>query len=259
MDSTTIAPLSFGLTEKPNRKPRQKSAKRLQQEQADIQDGLAHAKAWLDETHPALIKASLETVGEKYDWRKDCWPMLRHDFSSLHDQIDSRGKTYWRAFISEVRRHWDYVEPAWIFVMYQRGIDEGRRWVSEIAPPELVERLRLLFSQTPQTVLPAPWQSDDENQGFPSPAHKLVVTLLGDSYPRLPCLDEDYLPEIEADCKAFRDFWQPFVEEAMDRVQAVDSSRTSKLNNPNYIGGFIEGACGHSEAIARKFTLGRRQ
>lgn len=239
-----------------SKKPRQKSVKRLEQEQADTQDGRTHAKAWLDESHPALIHALLDCVGKEFDYSRKVWQALPWEHHGLQAQFEARGKTYWQAFIAEVRRHWGHMKRVWVSVMYKTGIDDGRRWASEVALPDLVAHLRQTFEEAPLTILPSPERRDDEYNGYPSPAHKLVVTLLGDAYPRLPCPDEDYLPEIDADCKEFRDFWHPFVEEAMARVQVAYAFSTSKLNDANYIAGFIDGACGQSEVLTCKFALG---
>jgi hypothetical protein len=243
-------------TEHRSKKTRQKSEKKQEQEQADARDGSGYATAWLHEAHPSLIHALLDCVGEEFDLGKKAWQFLPWEHAGLEAQIEARGKTYWQAFIAGVRRHWVHMKRVWIFVMYQKGIDDGRRWAAGIAPPVLADRLRQTFDETPQTLLPSSERRYDEHEGFPSPAHKLVVKLLGDAYPRVPCPDEDYLPEIEADCKEFRDFWQPFVEEPIDRVLATDAFTTSKLNDANYIAGFIDGACGKSEVLARKFSLG---
>lgn len=237
------------------RKTRQTSAKRRQQDLADAQDGLALAKAWLETAHPYQIHALLGRVGENYDWTKKVWHAIPLEHRDLQAQFQARGQKYWQAFIAEIRRHWCHARRVWVSVMYQKGIDDGRRWAAEVAPPELVARLRQAFEEAPLTILPASRPSD-EYEGFPSPAHKLVVTLLGDAYPRLPCPDEDYLPDIDADCKEFREFWQPFVDEPIDHIQAADAFDTSKLNDPNYVSGFIDGACGQSAALAAKFALG---
>ncbi|WP_088260464.1 hypothetical protein [Fimbriiglobus ruber] len=213
--------------------------------------GSEDAQKWLETAHPDEIIAFIRAVGERHSRIRNPWALLRTDFPQLHDDLESWGKEYSDAFISCVRTRWHVVKMPWEHVMYSEGIADGRKWANETTRPQLVESLRSAVTNRPLEVLPNKLNSYDQWE-FVSPAHKLVVSVLGDEYPRSAPAERDDIGDIISDCDEFKEFWQPFVDEPMDKVvkTLLDvTSSTCKLQSPIYIAGFVDGALGLSDSL----------
>jgi hypothetical protein len=213
--------------------------------------GSEDAQKWLETAHPDDIIAFIRAVGERHSRIRNPWASLRSDFPQLHDELESWGKDYSDAFISCVRIRWHVVKRPWEHVLYSEGIADGCKWAIETTRPQLLESLRSTVTSRPLEVLPDELSCNDQWE-FASPAHKLVASVLGDEYPRSAPAEGDDIGDIISDCDEFKEFWQPFVDEPMDKVVKTlleVTSSTCKLQSPIYIAGFVDGALGLSDTL----------
>jgi len=134
---------------------------------------------------------------------------------------------------------------ALVFHRHQEGVEDGRRWTSACADDSQHARIsEFARAMSSREIFVGPNYRDPW-----TPAHLLVAYLLADAYPA----DED--GEQLDDCKEFREFWQPFVDEPMDKVMSnlrlYGFRAGHKLQDHHYIAGFIDGALGLSDQLGR--------
>lgn len=216
--------------------------------------GSEDAQKWLETAHPLDIIAFIRAVGERHPRISNPWIGLQGEFQQLHDELESWGRDYANAFISCVRTRWHVVKMPWEHIMYTDGVTDGRKWALETTRPQLVENLRSVVTHRPLDIIPDEFSLHDQ-MGLPSPAHDLVVSVLGDEYPRSAPAQGDEIGDIIPDCDEFKDFWQPFIDEPMDKVVKTllaTTSNTCKLESPIYIAGFVDGALGLSDSLRLK-------
>jgi len=252
-DESDAAPLLLKMQDKPSKTSvlaeRKKKRKLFEQHQ-----GRDDAQMWLETVHPADIMAFIRRIGEFSYRRSRPWIDLDEAFRELRNHLESWGNEYSRAFISCVRRHWNVIRRSWENVLYTQGIADGSRWASDIAHPKQVERIR---SEIKQRSLDTPWEElwFCDKMEYCTPAHRLVVWVLGDEYPRLPPAHGDDIGDIVTDCDEFKQFWQPFiagpVDEVLDDLKKV-GGKFSKLESETYIAGFVDGALAISQDLKAK-------
>jgi hypothetical protein len=177
------------------------------------------------------------------------YPWAKCPFPDLRKTLESNGHPYTVGFIRGVQDTFQAEYSALSFLRHREGVEDGRRWASDYA--NVVQFARMIeFAHSDGTreifvVHRQLW-------GSMTPAHQLVEYLLDDAYP----YDED--SESLIDCREFREFWQPFVDEPMDKVmsnlQLYGFRAGHKLQDRNYVAGFVDGALGLSEQLRQRLS-----
>lgn len=165
--------------------------------------------------------------------------------------LESKGLRYTVGFIRAVQDSFQAEYSAFAFHRYREGTENGRRWATEYASDEHLVRIReyaqveisrsIFVHSFPKELFPQ-W----------TPAHELLAFLYEDV-----CLSSED-GELHFDCSEFRDFWQPFVNEPMNKVLAKVKRywyrAGHKLQDRHYIAGFVNGALGLTEQLERRLN-----
>ena len=219
----------------------------LRQEQRER--GATEGMKWAQSAHPVELGRFVDHVGLIVDrYRSDPWKAI-YEFPVL-DVHKSEGKDYLRSFNNAVREIWRVRGRVCSMRRVHEGFPDGVRWTEEFSTPELLSRLEAVLRED-VTSLPIGSGGKDYRR-WVTPAHAIVVQLLGEEYPE----DEDDSEYFAIDCDEFREFWKPFVTEPLDDflAQAAKDNPgiiTHKLADPHYIEGFIAGALSSLEECHR--------
>ncbi len=175
-------------------------------------------------------------------------PWSKCPFPDLRETLESKGRHYTVGFIRAVQDSFQAEYSAFVFHRYREGTENGRQWASEHASDELRVRIReFAQSDYSRDIFVCP--RSDESW---TPAHELLEFIYENTY------SSDDFWESHFDCSEFRDFWQPFVNEPMNKVLAnleqYGYRAGHKLQDRHYIAGFVDGALGHSEQLERRLN-----
>jgi hypothetical protein len=175
-------------------------------------------------------------------------PWANCPFPELRKKLRSEGRDYTHLFIEAVQDAFKAEYSAHVFLRHGEGVQDGRRWAAEYATDGQIAQISN-FSQSFWTR--AVFNGPDPCESW-TPAHRLVLNLLGDAYPN----GEDGKPQ--NNCTEFREFWQPFVNEPMDEVMSTlelfGFRAGHKLQDRQYIAGFVDGALGLSENLKLRLS-----
>lgn len=223
------------------------AARREQARFRDYKRGFADGDEWVGTCDLFEAREFVNKMGwdvpwsERYPWKKCSLPDLRR-------RLRSGGRAYTHAFMQAVQNDFQAEHSALVFHRHQEGVEDGRRWASDFANGGQHARVSN-FAQSFWTreVFVGP----DHCESW-TPAHRLVAYLLDDAYP----IGEDRKPRV--DCTEFREFWQPFVKEPMDKVmsnlQLYGFRAGHKLQDRNYVVGFVDGVLGLSGKLGRRLS-----
>ena len=207
--------------------------------------GWADGKRWLAAADPFEVRELVNKIG----WNAPCSslsPWKTCPFNDLRKKLRSEGRDYTYMFIQAVQNCFMAEHSALVFHRHREGAEDGRRWASEYANAgQLAQISKFARSFWTRAIFIGP----DPCESW-TPAHRLVLDLLPDAYPD----GEDGKPQ--EDCTEFREFWQPFVNEPMDKVMSsmklYGFRAGHKLQDRHYVVGFVDGALGLSEQIRQR-------
>lgn len=175
-------------------------------------------------------------------------PWTKCSFPDLRKKLRSEGSDYTNMFIEAVQDGFKAEHSALVFRRHREGVEDGRRWASEHANDgQLAQIGHFARSFWTREIFVGPDPCE-----LWTPAHRLVLDLLGDAYP----IGDDGKPQ--KDCTEFRQFWQPFVNEPMDKVMSnltlYGFRAGHKIQDRHYVVGFVDGALGLSEQLGRRLS-----
>ncbi len=213
-------------------------------------DGLADGHTWVVTSDHFDVLEFVTNVGWNIPFTERN-PWATCPFPDLRMTLETKGSPYTVGFIRAVQDTFQAEHSALVFHRHQEGVEDGRRWASEYADDRHHVLIRE-FAQSDRTreifVRPYPHNSHQ----LWTPAHDLVEYLFDDTYP----YDEDLASLF--DCSEFREFWQPFVNEPMDKVMSdlklFGFRAGHKLQDGHYIAGFVDGALGLSENLKLRLS-----
>jgi len=209
--------------------------------------GLADGHKWMATCDHFDAHKFVNAMGWDVPWSSRT-PWAKCPFPELRKRLRSEGRDYTHLFIEAVQDAFKAESSALVFLRHGEGVEDGQRWASGYAKGGQLAQISD-FSQSFWTreVFIGP----DSCESW-TPAHRLVVDLLGDAYPN----GEDGKPQ--KNCTEFREFWQPFVNEPMDEVMSnlelFGFRAGHKLQNRHYIAGFVDGALGLSENLRLRLS-----
>ncbi len=223
---------------------------RKQKTELTFMDGMADGYTWAVTSDDCDVLEFVQHVGWDIPFSKR-YPWTECPFPDLRKTLESKGCRYTVGFIRAVQDSFQAKHSALVFHRHQEGVEDGRRWASEYANDIQHVRIRE-FAQSEGTreIFVRPYPHD--SHGLWTPAHELVEHLFNDTYPY-----DEYLAPL-FDCSEFREFWQPFVSEPMDKVMSdlklYGFRAGHKLQDHHYIAGFVDGALGLSEQLGRRLS-----
>ncbi len=140
-------------------------------------------------------------------------------------------------FKLETSRLMPCMRSAFEFACHFAGQKDGAVWANQFATELQISRLKLDW----------PYRRPNFQDFFDwTPSHSILLCILAEDYPG----DED--DDCLSDCPEYREFWQPFVAEPMERVLALfspESEPRHKLQMISYADGFVDGALGWSAEL----------
>ena len=212
------------------------------------EDGQADAREWLNDAHPFDVQELLESVG----WQMSQSIRFPWDYCptrSWRELLESKGRQYTFGFLDEVRNASQAVIFAFVYHRHHEGVQDGRRWASEVATEGQLSRLKSFSTDYRNREL---FAEPYFFVGSWTPAHELAVALVDGNCPA------DQSGELLSDCREFREFWQPFVQEPLETLIprfALDAFQgRHKLQDRHYVIGFIDGALGLSEQLGLRLS-----
>lgn len=213
----------------------------------DYKRGIAGGREWVATCDPFDALEFVNSIGWDVEWSSRA-PWTKCPFPDLRKRLRSEGRDYTHTFIQAVQDDFKAQHAALVSHRHQEGIVDGRLWTSDYAAVGQlahVEDFAWSFMTRGIFIGPEPYEPW-------TPAHRLVTCLMGDAYPH----DKEKYPLV--DCREFREFWQPFVNEPMDTVMSnlklYGFRAGHKLQDRHYIAGFVDGALGLSEQLGRRLS-----
>jgi hypothetical protein len=167
-------------------------------------------------------------------------------------RLTAKGKEYSLAFIQELANEFQASKKVLAKVLQEAGETDGRLWATEFSTREQVDRLRANLTDLNRRQ----FFIGNSRQCDPAwtPAHEFTGIVLGDAYP----VDAES-DEMISDCEEFRQFWQPFLAEPIEQVMAdlqrLDCCCKYKIQQQDYILGFVDGALGLSGRMRRRMNI----
>ena len=211
------------------------------------EDGQAYAREWLNDAHPFVVQELLASVG----WRMSQSIRSPWDYCptrSWREFLQSKGRQYTFGFFDEVRNASQAIIFAFVYHRHHEGVQDGRRWASEVATEGQLCRLKSFSTDYRNRELFA--EPYDLASSW-NPAYELVAYLFDGNYP-------DQQSELLSDGPEFREFWQPFVQEPLEnlipRFELIAFQGRHKLQDRHYMIGFVDGALGLSEQLGLRLS-----
>ena len=235
-----------------NHKPH-RTGKTLTDYTRGVRDGDEHARntPLADLSHGPFRVILRRGHDKRRPWRF----VLNHP--TLAEHLQSQGKHYANGYCDALARYHDLACRVRKHLRTNQGFHDGCRWATGYSTPDLHTsflRAMELYGGEP------PILNTEYDVWSPTVSHALLVHLYDGQYPTEEPIED---PEIEVrggpildavfDCPQFRDFWAPFVSEDMDEYMEILRASVEgdyKLNDSNYIRGFILGAVATNLQIA---------
>ena len=212
---------------------------------------------WMEDGHKWAVTSDFFDVQKfvnKVGWNvpySHQRPWSKCPFPDLRETLESKGQHYTVGFIRAVQNSFQAEYSALVFLRYREGTENGRKWASEYASDELLVRIRE-YAQLEISRRVFVHSYPHEFYPLWTPAHVLLEFIYDNTCPS----SED--GELHFDSSEFRDFWQPFVNEPMNKVLAnleqYGHRAGHKLQDHHYIAGFVDGALGHTEQLERRLN-----
>lgn len=221
---------------------RERDSERQKHEEQGKKDG----KDWVAKAHPVAVRQLLTCLGNwQPRYQGDAWNYCPSTCPDIRMKFMTASREYAHAFLTEVKNQFLALDSVLIFVRHLDGVEDGKRWAAEFASAEQLDRLRTFAADEEQRPFFTHWNWFEFEW---TPAHHLVAYLLADDYP------VDDQGELSIDCPAFCDFWQPFISESLVEVlsELEQLAGRHKLQDRNYVTGFIDGALGLSEQFRER-------
>lgn len=209
--------------------------------------GFADGCEWAETCDRFDAQRFVDHLGWEVPWSSRT-PWAKCPFPDLQKRLRSEGRDYTHMFIEAVQDQFKAENSALVYLRHREGVEDGRRWASKYATDGQLTQISVFarsFWTRAVFIGPDPCE-------LWTPAHRLVLDLLGDAYPN----GEDGKPQM--DCTEFREFWHPFVREPINEVMSnlehFGFRAGHKLQDRHYIAGFVDGALGLSDKLRRQLS-----